>query len=384
MASFLRRTLIIVLVGAAAATALWWTSRPAPVAVAIATVDRGRVEATLSNTRAGEVESCRRAKLSTIAGGRIEYIGVAEGDRVAAGEILMRLWNEDQQAQLAINRAQLESTRKRVLEVCAQAENAADEARRQAELHARGFVSASREELARSEATARRAACETARSEVIAARARVDASATDQRRTTLVAPFAGTIAKITGKLGEYTTPSPPGVATPPAIDLIDRSCLYVKAPMDEVDAPRLRVGQAVSITLDALPDRRFEGRVRRIAPYVAALERQARTVDVEVDFVDPAEARELLVGYSADVEILLEGRNEVLRIPTAAIRDRDRVLVLGADGRLAERRIDPGLANWEYTEVLHGLEQGEKVVTSIEREGVKAGILAVADDKPAR
>ena len=64
---------------------------------------------------------------------------------------------------------------------------------------------------------------------------------------------AGTIAKIVGEVGEYSTPSPPGVPTPPAIDLIDDSCLYVKAPMDEVDAPKISAGQSVRISLDALP-----------------------------------------------------------------------------------------------------------------------------------
>jgi hypothetical protein len=47
---------------------------------------------------------------------------------------------------------------------------------------------------------------------------------------------------VTGEVGEFTTPSPPGIPTPPAVDLIDDSCLYVSAPMDEVDAPRLKTG----------------------------------------------------------------------------------------------------------------------------------------------
>ena len=187
------------------------------------------------------------------------------------------------------------------------------------------------------------------------------------------------LAKITGKLGEYTTPSPPGIAMPPAIDLIDRSCLYVKAPMDEVDAPRIAAGQAATISLDAMPGRSFPARVKRIAPYVAAIEKQARTVDIEVEFAHPADAEGLLVGYSADVEILLDRREGVLRLPTAAIREGDRVLVLNAAGVLEERTIQTGLANWEFTEVRAGLAAGEVVVTSLEREGVVAGQRAVAE-----
>jgi HlyD family secretion protein len=190
------------------------------------------------------------------------------------------------------------------------------------------------------------------------------------------------VAKIVGELGEYSTPSPPGVPTPPAIDLIDDSCLYVKAPMDEVDAPKISVGQPVRVTLDALPGKIIPGKVRRVAPYVSAVEKQARTVDVEVNFEHPEATGKLLVGYSADVEIILDGRDKVLRIPTAAIQEGGRVLLFNADsGKLEERKIRTGLANWEYTEVLEGLAAGDRIVTSLEKEGVKAGATVTPDDK---
>jgi HlyD family secretion protein len=381
----LRRLALPLLLLALAALAGWWLTRPQPVPVVLETVGRGRVEASLANTRAGEVEACQRAKLSTIQGGRIDYLGVREGDRVQAGQVLLRLWNEDQQAQLKLAEAQLDAARRRVGEACSTAENAAREAARQARLLDRGFVSPAREEQARFEAAARAAACATARAEVATAEARARASAIDQRRTVLVAPFAGTVAKITGELGEFSTPSPIGVMTPPAIDLIDDSCLYVTAPMDEVDAPRIHPGQPVRIRIDALPQRRIAGRVRRVAPYVVALEKQARTVDVEVDFADPAEARGLLVGYSTDVEVVLEVREAVLRIPTGALREGSKVLVYEAGtGRLAERTVHTGLASWEYTEVLDGLAEGERIVTSLEREGVAAGARVTPEDAAPR
>ena len=119
------------------------------------------------------------------------------------------------------------------------------------------------------------------------AQARVNVTRVEQGRTVLVAPFDGTVAKIVGEIGEYSTPSPPGVPTPPAIDLIDDSCLYVKAPMDEVDAPRIRIGQPVRISIDALPKQTFPGRVKRVAPFVSAVEKQARTVDIDVTFDQP-------------------------------------------------------------------------------------------------
>lgn len=382
MPVILRRTLIALVVLAAIAAVGWWLSRPKPIPVRLYTVAAGKVEATLANTRAGTVEACQRTKLSTIMGGRIEILNVKEGDRVKKGQLLLKLWNDDQQAQQALAGTQLELSKRRVVEACTVAANARREAERTADLRKRGFVSESKEDAARTEAEAREAACATAKADVAQSEARLAASRVEPRRITLVAPFDGTVAKIVGEIGEYSTPSPPGVPTPPAIDLIDDSCLYVKAPMDEIDAPKIHAGQTVRIRLDAYPNRIFDGTVRRVAPYVTAVEKQARTVDVEIDFAAPEKSAGLLVGYSADVEILLEARDSTPRIPTATLQDGNRVLLLDADGKLAARQIKAGLANWEYTEVLEGLAPGDRIVVSLEKEGVKPGA-AVTEEKSA-
>jgi HlyD family secretion protein len=380
---WLRRTLIAVALAAALAAAVWWFGRPSPIAVVVTEAARGRVEATIVNTRAGTVEACQRTKLSTILGGRIEVLKVKEGDKVRKGQLLMQLWNDDVQAQENVARAQVATARKRVVEACTLAESAEREVARQTELHQRGFVSANAIDAARAAAEAKTAACATARADVEQTQASVRLVHVQRGRTVLVAPFDGTVAKIVGEVGEYSTPSPPGVPTPPAIDLIDESCLYVKAPMDEVDAPKLRAGQSVRISLDAMPKQSFAGKVRRVAPYVTAVEKQSRTVDIEATFDDPTRAGRLLVGYSADVEVVLDVRTDVLRVPTAALLEGGRVLVVGADGRLEERKIKAGLANWEYTEALAGVSAGDRIVTSLERPGVKAGVAVVVEPAAA-
>jgi HlyD family secretion protein len=372
MTKLLRRLLLAVAVVALLAGALWWFSRPKPVPVVLKEVDRGHVEATLANTRAGTVEACQRTKLSTILGGRIEILAVKEGDHVKKGQLLMKLWNDDQRAQQALAAAQLEQSRKRVAEACALAVAAEREFARTTKLRQDNFISAAKEDADRAAAESKRASCETAKADIRQAEARLQVTRVEQGRTVLYAPFDGIVAKIVGEVGEYSTPSPPGVAMPPAIDLIDDGCLYVEAPMDEVDAPKIRVGQTARITLDAFAKKPFPAKVRRVAPYVSAVEKQARTVDVEVDFAAPDEARGLLVGYSADVEIVLDVKDNALRVPTAALLEGNRVLVF-KDGTLEERKIKTGIANWEYTEVLDGLQAGEKIVTSLEKEGVKAG-----------
>jgi HlyD family secretion protein len=360
-------------------TAVWYAMRPKPVSVALALADVGRVENTIANTRAGSVMPCRRAKLAPPAGGRIERLNVTEGDRVRPGQVLLTLWNDDLTARERMSREQLQTAKAHVREVCELAKASARDARRARDLRARNFVSQEAVERADADAAAKQASCDSAGTQVAEAEARIQASRADTDRTVLRAPFAGIVAEVNGELGEYLTPSPPGIPTLPAVDLIDDSCLYVSAPIDEVDGAQLKVGMTGRVTLDAYRGQHFAGRVRRIAPYVLAVEKQARTVEVEVEFDQPGEARHLLVGYSADIEIVVTGHDNVVRIPTPALMPGNRVLVLAASGLLEERKIETGLANWEFTEVKAGLARGDRVVTSLEREGVKAGVRAVAE-----
>ena len=380
-ATLIRRLLLALLVVCLLGGGVWWAKRPKPIAVLVATIDQGKVESSIANTRAGTVEACMRTKLSATMGGRIEVLAVKEGDKVQKGQLLMKLWNDDQQAQSALALTQVETARKRSTEACTVAANAEREAERRTSLFKQGFVSGSRDEQARADAQARRAGCDAAMADVAQTQARVNATRVEQKRTVLYAPFAGTVAKIVGEVGEYSTPSPPGVPTPPAIDLIDDTCLYVRAPMDEVDAPKISAGQVVRISFDALPKQSFAGKVKRVAPYVSAVEKQARTVDIEATLDTDKSPPHLLVGYSADVEVVLAVRDGVVRVPTSALQEGGRVLVAGADGTLQERKIKTGLANWEFTEVQEGLAAGDKVVTSLEREGVKPGAAYVVDDK---
>lgn len=380
----LRRVLPALVVVALVVGGFVWATRAKPVLVVLKTVDRGNVESTVVNTRAGTVAACQRTKLSTIIGGRIEVMAVKEGDHVKKGQLLLKLWNDDQQAQQKLAEAALASVRQHVNEICTAASRATRDATRQGSLRAKGFISEAGEDAARTEAAVRSASCEAARADVGQAEAKVHATKVEQGRTVLYAPFDGTVAKIVGELGEYSTPSPPGVPTPPAIDLIDDTCLYVTAPMDEIDAPKIKLGQPVRVSLDALPKQPLKGVVRRVAPYVSAVEKQARTVDVEVDFERPTTGN-LLVGYSADVEIILSSQKNVLRIPTAALIEGQRVMVLNSEsGKLEHRQVKTGVANWEFTEIVEGITEGERFVISLERDGVKVGAhatAATADEK---
>lgn len=358
----------------------WQLLRPErALSVTVAVVERGSVELTVSNTRAGSVKACRRSGLSMPIGGRVEALYVAEGDRVAAGDLLLELWNDDREAQVAQALAQVSAAEHRREQLCVEADNASRESERMSSLLSRGLVSQEVSEGFRTRADAAGFACSAARNEEETAAATLQLREALLAETQLRAPFAGVVAEITGEIGEYVTPSPPGVATPPAIDLIDYNCLYVTAPIDEVDAGRLRPGMPARVSLDAFRGRDFPAHLARVAPYVLELEKQARTVsvDVQLDAVDASTP--LLVGYSADVDVILQVSDDTLLIPTEALLPDDYVYRLNpATATVSLVRIKTGLRNWDVTEVLSGLAEGDNVVLSLGVEGLADGVKATA------
>ena len=379
----IERWWLLVVVAAVVGAAGWYFTRPKPVDVALATAEPGVVERTVANTRAATVTACRRAKLAPPTGGQIAKLRVRKGDRVKQDQVLLELWSEDLRAQVQLAHDQLSATQARADQACLSADLAQRDAKRAEQLRTERFISEEALDKAISQAKAQHAACTAANADIAQARSNVEVARANLSRHELRAPFDGVVAEVTGELGEFTTPSPPGIPTPPAIDLIDDRCMYVTAPIDEVDVARVRVGQKAFITIEALPGQRFPARVRRIAPYVLDLEKQARTVDVEVELANPEDVKQLLVGYSADAEIVLEEKTSVVRVPTPAIIEGNRVLVL-EDGVLREQQLQTGIANWEHTEVRSGVREGQKVVVSVEREGVVAGAKAVAEPSRKR
>lgn len=361
--------------------ASWYFTRPAPLHVQLVTVGRGTVDATVNNTRAGTVKACHRAKLSAPSGGQIAHLLVKKGDRVKARQVLLELWNNDLRAQSRLTQEQLVTAQTQAVQSCLQADLAEKEAGRSHQLHAKGFISDEGLDQRTSNARVARAGCAAARSQIEQGRSRILAANAGLDRMVLKAPFDGIVADISGELGEYATPSPPGIPTPPAIDLIDDRCLFVSAPIDEVDAANIKAGQVSRITLDAIKGKSYAGRVKRVAPYVLELEKQARTVEVEVDFIEPPTAENLLVGYSADVEIVHTSHVNVLRIPTQTLLEGKRVLVYKADGVLEDRTVTTGLANWEQTEITSGLIEGDRIVLTLDQAGIKAGAKVLPETK---
>ncbi len=203
-----------------------------PIAVSAVYPEIRTVEQTVSNTRAGTIDACRRSKMSPAMGGQIASLQVKEGDLVQKDQVLIELWNKESKARLKESKARVQAAERSAQQVCILSDRAQREAKRKTELLQRGLASEEVTETAVSNAESQSAACDAALTQVEVYQASVEVIEASLERTMLIAPFDGVVAEIEGELGEYVTPSPVGVATKPTVDLIDSSCIYISAPID--------------------------------------------------------------------------------------------------------------------------------------------------------
>ncbi|MFN7943508.1 MAG: efflux RND transporter periplasmic adaptor subunit [Thermoanaerobaculia bacterium] len=372
----LRRNLLILLAFAAVVAAgAGYLLRPQPIPVQVARVARGRVEQTATNSRAGTVKARRRARLSPDTGGRVVALPRRRGERVRAGEVVLELDSTLERGEVALRQRESEAARANREQACIAADRAARELERQRRLAAEMLVAPDVLDGVEAAARGARAACAAAEANLATAGAALDLARRALAKRTLTAPFDGVVADLATEVGEWVTPSPPGLPIPPVVDILDPESIYLSLPMDEVDAARLVLGQRARATVDSQPGKIYAARVTRVAPYVLDLEAQNRTVEIEVELEARAVAAGLLPGTSADVEVILAERADVLRLPTPSILAGDQVLVV-EKGKLVERKIRTGIRNWDFCEVIDGLQVGDPVVTSLDRPEIKAGASA--------
>lgn len=341
---------------------------PKPVEVRVARVEKGLVESTITNSKAGTVKARQRAKLSAEIGGRIVEIARRKGEIVAQGDTIVRLSDESLRAQKTLAEQAVQAAEARLREACLARDLAKRELERKRKLAEHDIVSAEKIDQLETSLESAQAVCTAADAERKKAYAALEVTQADFEKLSIRAPFPGVIAEVSTEVGEWVTPS----SVTGIIDLINPASLYISAPMDEIDSGQISVGAEAKITIDSRPAEKFLGHVTRIAPYVLDLEAQNRTVEIEAELDDAEISKTLLPGTSADVEVILVAKPDVLRIPTSALFQENRVLVI-EDGVLTEREIQAGLRNWDFVEITQGLSEGDEVVTSLDRSDVKVG-----------
>jgi len=358
---------VLVLVFVLRATAC----RPKPLEVEVVTVARGLVEDAVTNSQAGTVKARLRARVGAERAGRIAAIPHREGSRVRRGQAVLLLDRSTAETQLEVARRDLEAARAGAEAARAAATLARQQHERTASLFKSGLVSQGEMDLSKSRTESAEAELSGAQAHDQRARSAVRLAQDELEHLRVLAPFDGIVSQRMVEVGEPVVPGQP------VLEIVSLGRLYVSAPLDEIDIGRVREGLPARVTLDPYRGRVWQGVVTRVSPVVNDIKEQNRTLDVEVEMTPDPSAPEPKPGTSADVEIVLDRRDGVLRVPTNAIIESKSVLVI-ENGKAVSHDVKTGLKNWDWTEVTSGLAEGTVVITSLEKQGVKAGARVAA------
>lgn len=340
--------------------------REKPILVEAASASIGPVEDLVVNSEAGTVMTRSRAKLGVESPGRVSEILHREGSFTKAGEVILRLDDRTERTRLLAARRNADVARATAEEAGANSRLAKQNQSRITTLHGQGL--ATQEQLDEANAKLESAEAESRASEARrkSAEAAVLLAEDEMGHIEMRAPFDGVVANRFIEIGEQVIPGQP------LIELVSRSRLYVSAPIDERDAGRLKEGLPVRITLDTYPGVTWQSRLTRVSPVVEEVKEQNRTQKVESDFPFDSSKPDPSPGMTADVEIILGRRDSTLRVPTFAVVEGKRVLAIVKD-RAVSRQVMTGIRSWEWTEIRSGLRQGDRVITSLDRPGLKDG-----------
>jgi HlyD family secretion protein len=209
---------------------------------------------------------------------------------------------------------------------------------------------------------ATKAAVEQNKQSVELARQSLEQAEKDLTEAVIVAPFDGIVASLTAEEGD-TIPSP-SVAPNQVISLIDPGRMELLVEVDEIDIPDVAIGQEVIITLDALPDGEFSGVV--ITIYPVPLEVGGVIVyEAEIELKIPEDSG-VRVGMSAEADIVLASRTDILLVPDRAIGEDSEgnsiVNVLIEGDEHEERPVVVGMSDGFDTEIISGVEAGETIL----------------------
>lgn len=319
-------------------------------------VSRGDITRTVSAN--GTLNPVTLINVGTQVSGTVSRLYADYNDRVKAGQILARL-------DPSLFKAQLLQDEGNLIKAKAGLRLAEANARRSRVLFSKGYVS-------RADLDQAIEALGVARADVQVARGQVERDRTNLRYTVIRSPVSGVVVARTVNVGQTVAAS---FQTPTLFQIAeDLKHMQIDTSMAEADVGGVRVGQAVRFSVDAFPDRVFQGVVRQIR-LNPTIQENVVTYDAVVDVANPEQ--HLLPGMTAYVTIVTARRHDVLRVPDAALRFRpvDALPARGTrergyatvyrleHGAPVPVRVRVGISDTHHTEILSGpLKVGEPVI----------------------
>jgi RND family efflux transporter MFP subunit len=303
-------------------------SRAAAQPVEFATVAAAYPSSSVAMLNAtGRVVAQRRASVSSKGTGRLEWLGVQEGQMVKEGDIIARLENRDVAAQREQAAAQVQAARANLAQGQAELDDARAALQRAQDLAKQNFISGSALDTAEARYNKSRAQIDTLKAQIGVAEANLRVAGVAFDQTLIRAPFTGIVLTKSANVGDIVTPfSSASGTTGAVVTMADMETLEVEADVSESSIAKIKVAQPAEIQLDAFPDLRLLGEVSRIVPTV---DRSKATLLVKVRFVE-RDAR-VLPDMSTKVAFLSRSLQPEERKPVPALRPDAIVKRDGAD-----------------------------------------------------
>jgi RND family efflux transporter MFP subunit len=340
---------------------------------AVKTVDIGTAALTTQAqessilTASGYVVAQRKAAVASKGTGRLEYLGVIEGDRVTKGEVIGRLESSDVEAALGQAQANLSLAKAGYQSALAEQEDAAANFERQKALFEQQSISRAEYDGATARNRRAIAAIASAEASIKFAEANIRAAQVGVENTYIRAPFNGVVLTKNANVGEVISPFGAAAGSRGAIVTIaDMSSLEVEADVSESNIEKIKEDMPCEITLDAYPEKRYSGRVNKIVP---TADRAKATVLTKVRFNELDER--VLPEMRAKVNFLKQDdkRDEKnsapkISVPASAITTRNgqKVVFVVKGDAVVETAVTLGEAMGNRIEIVNGILPGEKVV----------------------
>ncbi len=162
----------------------------------------------------------------------------------------------------------------------------------------------------------------------------------------------------------------------PLIRLIDQKPRIVKGEIDEIDLAKVRAGAQARIKILAARGAPFTASVSQVVPFVSTTRETDRTSKIELRFAEAD--HQIPVGASADIEIVADRRESALAVPTKAVlgHGNQRYVYRAESERIVRVPVRTGIGNYERTEIIEGLNQGDVVVLPTDTLELKHGLRA--------
>jgi HlyD family secretion protein len=305
--------------------------------VRLARVSKASVEATVSSVNSGTVRAEGNTELAFGTVGRVKEVNVKLGDAVKAGQVLAQVENDDLKSRLQSMLEEYERSQR----------------------------------LSKSDAMSQ--------SGVTQARASYDAAVTAYEKSLIKAPYDGIVAELNLEVGELSQIT--AVIPQAPIRVVDVKPRYVRAEIDEVDLPKVKVDLPARVKVLAIRKEPFAARVRKVIPFVSSTREQDRTSEIELDI--DSEGLLLPAGASADIEVITETKGDVLTITSRALlgRGRDRYVYVLEGSRLAKRPVQVGIYGYTVSEIVSGLSPSDKVVLPSDKFELTDGLRVTAPNE---